>query len=200
MSDTSSKPKKKGFWKTVWQWLTQDVLGLARPTTTSLSPQAYAKAVLKQSEEAIKARRDVAKKFDPTLDSVPPGSMGIAYSGGGIRSATISLGLTQALTRRGRLLDFDYCSTVSGGGYFGSFLGSLFLPESSRGTQAAVGGERAELEGKARFALDALRGKSSETEMQVGQPGPNQFSIRHPVRWLRGARDRLSRDHEPHAP
>ena len=57
---------------------------------------------------------------------------GLALSGGGIRSATISLGVLQALARRGRLESFDYLSTVSGGGYTGSFMGSLFTPKSVR--------------------------------------------------------------------
>ena len=46
----------------------------------------------------------------------------LAFSGGGIRSATFCLGITQVLARRGLLKEFDYLSTVSGGGYFGSFL------------------------------------------------------------------------------
>jgi hypothetical protein len=41
---------------------------------------------------------------------------GLAFSGGGIRSATIALGLAEALASRGRLYAFDMMSTVSGGG------------------------------------------------------------------------------------
>lgn len=48
--------------------------------------------------------------------------VGLALSGGGIRSATFSLGVLQALARRKRLASFDYLSTVSGGGYIGSWL------------------------------------------------------------------------------
>lgn len=47
---------------------------------------------------------------------------GIALSGGGIRSASFSLGVMQALARKGWLNRFDYLSTVSGGGYIGSSL------------------------------------------------------------------------------
>ncbi|WP_293225661.1 hypothetical protein [Ottowia sp.] len=57
---------------------------------------------------------------------------GLALSGGGIRSATLSLGALQALARAGRLDGFDYLSTVSGGGYAGSFMGSLFTPDAVR--------------------------------------------------------------------
>lgn len=50
---------------------------------------------------------------------------GLAISGGGIRSATFSLGVLAALARRNLLPEFDYLSTVSGGGYTGCFLTSL---------------------------------------------------------------------------
>lgn len=49
-------------------------------------------------------------------------SIGLALSGGGIRSATFCLGVLQALASRGKLASFDYLSTVSGGGYIGSWL------------------------------------------------------------------------------
>ena len=47
---------------------------------------------------------------------------GLAFSGGGIRSATFNLGVLQALARLRLLKKFDYLSTVSGGGYIGSWL------------------------------------------------------------------------------
>jgi Patatin-like phospholipase len=46
----------------------------------------------------------------------------LCISGGGIRSATFALGAIQELARRGLLGQFDYLSTVSGGGYIGSWL------------------------------------------------------------------------------
>ncbi len=46
----------------------------------------------------------------------------LCFSGGGIRSATFGLGLVQGLARRRLLGQFDYLSTVSGGGYLGSWL------------------------------------------------------------------------------
>ena len=69
----------------------------------------------------------------PTLEQLPDGALGLALSGGGIRSATLSLGLVQGFSRYDRLFDFDYLSTVSGGGYFGCFLSSLFVPGERRG-------------------------------------------------------------------
>src|ERR1017187_6849729 len=46
----------------------------------------------------------------------------LCISGGGIRSATFALGALQGLADAGVLTDFDYLSTVSGGGYIGGWL------------------------------------------------------------------------------
>jgi hypothetical protein len=46
----------------------------------------------------------------------------LCISGGGIRSATFGLGAIQGLAERGLLGTFDYLSTVSGGGFVGSWL------------------------------------------------------------------------------
>ena len=48
--------------------------------------------------------------------------VGLAFSGGGIRSATFNLGILQALASANLLSKIDYLSTVSGGGYIGSWL------------------------------------------------------------------------------
>ena len=47
--------------------------------------------------------------------------VGLAFSGGGIRSATFNLGILQGLHRLKLLAHFDYLSTVSGGGYIGAW-------------------------------------------------------------------------------
>ena len=47
---------------------------------------------------------------------------GVALSGGGIRSATFALGLLQGMADRNILPYIDILSTVSGGGYIGSWL------------------------------------------------------------------------------
>jgi len=50
--------------------------------------------------------------------------VGLAFSGGGIRSATFNLGVLQGLAKQEHKLlpMFDYLSTVSGGGYIGGWL------------------------------------------------------------------------------
>jgi hypothetical protein len=47
--------------------------------------------------------------------------IGLALSGGGIRSATFNLGFLQGLSEAGLIDALDYVSTVSGGGYIGGF-------------------------------------------------------------------------------
>ena len=58
--------------------------------------------------------------------SLPPDAIGFGLSGGGVRSATFCLGVFQAIAEARLLGKIDFVSTVSGGGYFGSFLGRLF--------------------------------------------------------------------------
>jgi hypothetical protein len=60
-----------------------------------------------------------------TPDQVKRSLVGLAFSGGGIRSATTNLGVLQALAELGILPFVDYLCTVSGGGYIGSALASL---------------------------------------------------------------------------
>jgi hypothetical protein len=49
-------------------------------------------------------------------------TIGLAFSGGGIRSATFNLGVLQKLQELDLLRQVDYLSTVSGGGYIGAWL------------------------------------------------------------------------------
>lgn len=61
-------------------------------------------------------------------------AVGLAISGGGIRSATFALGVTQVLARQGVLKDVDVLSTVSGGSYLGSFISSVLnVPDQDVG-------------------------------------------------------------------
>jgi Patatin-like phospholipase len=55
----------------------------------------------------------------------------LCLSGGGIRSASFSLGVIQALARARLLGQFDYLSTVSGGGFIGSWLTMLIAQKGS---------------------------------------------------------------------
>lgn len=58
--------------------------------------------------------------------------IGLSFSGGGIRSATFNLGVIQALADLRLLPAIDYLSTVSGGGYIGSWLSALTERENRK--------------------------------------------------------------------
>lgn len=75
----------------------------------------------REFEAHVRARRETAGVCND-----PDGPWALALSGGGIRSATFSLGLVRGLARTGLLKHFDYLSTVSGGGYVGASLGRLY--------------------------------------------------------------------------
>jgi hypothetical protein len=66
--------------------------------------------------------------------------LGVALSGGGIRSATFNLGVLQALAHLNLLRRVDYLSTVSGGGYIASWLYAWIarLPTGVQGVQARL--------------------------------------------------------------
>ncbi|NCB31865.1 MAG: hypothetical protein EOM66_10725 [Clostridia bacterium] len=88
---------------------------------SALSP--FPEALSDAERALIKQRRIKAK----VGEELPP--VGLAISGGGIRSATFGLGVLQALAKADILKHVDYLSTVSGGGYIGAFLGCLFQRE-----------------------------------------------------------------------
>ncbi len=67
--------------------------------------------------------------------------VGLALSGGGIRSATFGLGILQALKRLGLFSSLDYVSTVSGGGYIGGWLQALITNAPDSGFKALDLGE-----------------------------------------------------------
>jgi len=73
-----------------------------------------------QEQEALADRR---RLNDIDWDSP---TIGLALSGGGVRSATFCIGLLRALAKNGVLRRFDYLSTVSGGSYAGAAFGRLF--------------------------------------------------------------------------
>src|SRR5262249_23011122 len=63
------------------------------------------------------------------IHALPDKRAALCLSGGGIRSATFSLGVLQGIARAGLLSRFHYLSTVSGGGYIGGWL-TAWLPHA----------------------------------------------------------------------
>jgi hypothetical protein len=87
-------------------------------------------------DEIVERRRAAGLELEGDAkeqrDKVSKDLVGLAFSGGGIRSASFNLGLLQALHKRGVLRHVDFLSTVSGGGYIGSHLASLVLQPDVR--------------------------------------------------------------------
>lgn len=68
---------------------------------------------------------------------------GLALSGGGVRSAAFCLGAIQGLSGKRWLSKFDFLSTVSGGGYVGTWLSTWARNHADgiRGVEAALSGQ-----------------------------------------------------------
>ena len=91
--------------------------------------------VLKFEKENIhRTREELAERIQSIKRKLPPaeserdmggGPAALCLSGGGIRSASISLGFLQACDNQELLKKFDYLFTVSGGGYTGGWLTAL---------------------------------------------------------------------------
>src|SRR6266478_5639717 len=78
--------------------------------------------VLEQELQQVETSRNLRLGKNPRRPSAQKSLIGLAFSGGGIRSATFNLGVLQALAEKRLLQAFDYVSTVSGGGYIGGWL------------------------------------------------------------------------------
>jgi hypothetical protein len=73
-------------------------------------------------EDELKAIASKRSKLGQDTANIKENLVGIALSGGGVRSATINLGFLQVMNRLGLLKNADYISSVSGGGYIGSYV------------------------------------------------------------------------------
>lgn len=86
--------------------------------------EAYPTELATAEEKLLKVSRSARNKAG---DFSIRDCTGVGLSGGGIRSATFCLGLFQGLAGRKLLGNIDIISTVSGGGYFGSFYTRFFM-------------------------------------------------------------------------
>jgi Patatin-like phospholipase len=78
--------------------------------------------VLEKEFEQVETSRKLRLDKNDSRPAARNSLIGLAFSGGGIRSATFNLGILQALAQEKLLRAFDYVSTVSGGGYIGGWL------------------------------------------------------------------------------
>ena len=99
---------------------------MSDPSVTFEAVQRHELDALRERRHKALGKRYKAAPVDPD-DSAAKAAhrerpFGLAFSGGGIRSATFNLGIIQGLAERDLLRHVDYLSTVSGGGYIGSWL------------------------------------------------------------------------------
>src|SRR6266545_358758 len=76
---------------------------------------------LNRDERARRINDELVKDFYKRLHESGEKRAALCFSGGGIRSATFGLGALQGLASQVDLNSFHYLSTVSGGGYLGSW-------------------------------------------------------------------------------
>jgi hypothetical protein len=86
-------------------------------TKTYVPCKDFYSEILEKEREWIKTRRGSSPS-----DPLPEKLVGLALSGGGIRSASYNLGIVSGLYHYGLLKHVDYLSTVSGGSYVGACL------------------------------------------------------------------------------
>ncbi|MGH6646985.1 patatin-like phospholipase family protein [Aquabacterium sp.] len=145
--------------------------------------------------ELLNERRQAAGLAqDVPTQGGKPRYRALSFSGGGIRSATFSLGVLEAIARdrnptaenlskpgdvfrASRLSTFDYLSTVSGGGYLGGFLCSLFQPNRLRDQNGEA----------TKAADDAVRVLTSGPPGRIHSNGPfdGDQVLAAPLAWLR---------------
>lgn len=122
------------------------------PKDNARRPDNRFAEVLREELDSVVRRREAMRRLSATdAEELDPGHenqsedhdlrtqrkralrmslFGVAFSGGGIRSATINLGVLQALGHLKLLRYVDYLSTVSGGGYVGGWLAAWIRRET----------------------------------------------------------------------
>jgi predicted acylesterase/phospholipase RssA len=112
---------------------------MANTSSSSASAEAAPESLQEYEARQIDIRRGAAWGTDPETGKPREADLprvGLALSGGGIRSATFCLGLLRGLAQNDLLKRIDYLSTVSGGGFVGAMLGRLIsrvgLPEAQQ--------------------------------------------------------------------
>jgi hypothetical protein len=123
---------EKGLPETTWQWRAVfdeelDEIECQRQIRHFRDPSLPSEIEWETARTRIMKRREQNRVPDPWSLKVrgelrPEDLIGLAFSGGGIRSATLNLGVLQGLQELDLLRHCDYVSTVSGGGFIGSWL------------------------------------------------------------------------------
>ncbi len=123
---------------------------------------------------------DRLKAIWSAIHALPEKRAALCISGGGIRSATFGLGVLQGLARCGLLDKFHYLSTVSGGGYIGSWLSAWI--HRAEGGLASVIKQLAGLDANARpnpepIEIQNLRSYSNYLSPRLGLLSADSWTL-----------------------
>jgi hypothetical protein len=131
--------------------------------TDSAAETALAKIELDRLEQERKSTLALAEYYYNVHRLQNDGQTALCLSGGGIRSAAFALGVLQGLARREMLSRLHYLSTVSGGGYIGSWVTAWAH----------------------RAAVANAEGDFARVEKAIGERPPFAQRESAPFRWLR---------------
>ena len=105
--------------------MADDPKAAAQPKSLAdiLAEELDGKAGPEQTQELpVEQKQERLRAIYERIHGEQPDRSALCLSGGGIRSAIFSLGILHGLARHDLLGEFDYLSTVSGGGYVGGWL------------------------------------------------------------------------------
>lgn len=126
-------------------------------------------------EELEKQDDELERETYSAVDHYDTDVAALCLSGGGIRSATFALGVLQGLARFGMLGHFHYLSTVSGGGYIGSWLSTW---RSLHSDEAVFSGlNAAEREGHDRPQVSGIRADSNYLTPMLGLLSADTWTV-----------------------
>ena len=127
--DTSAFPHIPGYFIVTPTFMigekAADVL-LADSTVYPWKLEAAEASAIRERRKVAQLPESEATETSEVMQRLPTDTIGLALSGGGVRSATFCLGVLQGLAKKGALRRVDILSSVSGGGYIAAFLGRLF--------------------------------------------------------------------------
>ena len=109
------------------------------------------------------------------VEQAEEGKIGIACSGGGIRSAAFSLGALQVLQQSGKLQEASYLAGVSGG----SYIAAAFSMVRKRWSRTAAAEAAREAEREERRRSTRLGGSTTPT-LTLSTPSTLRFSLARP--------------------
>ncbi len=138
------------------------------------------------------------KKDPPGLagDEKEKDRLGLCFSGGGIRSASFSLGVIQALQKGGVLRNAKYLAAVSGGGYIAAGVAVANSLDKQEGEEPFAPGSRHErhFRDNSSYLIPNLRGGFAALATLISGLLFGLlviwivlFAVGHPIGWLVGA-------------